>query len=546
MHLPLLGAALAFTNFLQAPAQPPVDKNKVTFEMTIVHTNDLHGHWEPTKIGDDTYGGYARLATLIKKYRAEDPDLLLVDAGDVFQGTLYFNVYQGMADLTFLTRMGYRAMAVGNHEFDLGPEVLANFARRAPFPLLSCNLDLDNEPALKGLIKPYTIVTIKGEKVGLIGATTPDLPMISSPGPNVKVEEPIHAIEEAVEDLEKQGVNKIVLLSHLGYTLDKEVVRKVREIDVVVGGHSHTLFTEDRNAPYGKREASYPTYFYRAESEDKDKPEPGGEGPGQVPEDCSIIVSSFEWGKVLGHIKARFNYRGWLAGWRDAAAIPVDGTVAEDPEIAALKDAFSRPIDGARKQVIGTAKDRLNGDRAVVRKSESTMGDLIADSMVEAGKLANVQFAIVNGGGVRNSIEPGQITVEAIYNVLPFGNGITFVELTGAEVLAAFEHGASGWEAGDGMFPHVSEGVKLTYDMKKPKGSRLVSASLNGQPFDAKKVYNVAVNSFIARGGDGYTVLARAKGRRIESGVLDSECLLRLVRARGTVSAPALGRVTVN
>jgi 5'-nucleotidase len=174
------------------------------------------------------------------------------------------------------------------------------------------------------------------------------------------------------------------------------------------------------------------------------------------------------------------------------------------------------------------------------------MGDLIADSMVEAGKLANVQFAIVNGGGVRSSIEPGQITVESIYNVLPFGNGITFLELTGAEVLAALEHGASGWEAGEGMFPHVSEGVKLTYDMKKPKGSRLVSASLNGQPFDAKKVYNVAVNSFIARGGDGYTVLARAKGRRIESGVLDAECLLRLVRARGTVSAPALGRVTVN
>ena len=142
--------------------------------VTILHTDDLHGHVDPTKIGENMYGGYTRQATLMKQYSQSDVNPLILSGGDTFQGTLFYNLYKGLADVLFMNLQGYQAMAVGNHEFDDGPPALAAFARKANFPLLSANLDVSQEPLLKDLIKPYAVLMVDGEKVGVIGAVTPD------------------------------------------------------------------------------------------------------------------------------------------------------------------------------------------------------------------------------------------------------------------------------------------------------------------------------------------------------------------------------------
>lgn len=495
------------------------------FTMTILHTNDLHARVEPTLINKSPYGGYARQATLIKRFMASDPNPILVNAGDVFQGTLYFNIYEGQADLAFMNRFGYTAMTLGNHEFDRGPKILSNFIKGARFPILSCNLDFTAEPALKGLVQPYTIVKVGGQNVGLIGAETPELPELSSPGPNVKMLDLTASLTKCVAELSKKGVNKIILLSHLGYELEQKVAASVSGIDVIVGGHSHTLlgtFT-DPNLP--KPAGPYPTVIKHSGA------------------DQTLIVSSWEWGKVFGRIKVSFNGKGYVSGWSDAGAIPVDSSVPEDPEAVQLVEALSRPVIAFRTSTVATAASPIDGDREGVRRRESPMGNMIADAMMAAGKSAGVELAIENGGSVRTGFGQGKITMENVLEVQPFGGTLVYIDLTGAELLQVFEHGASGWEDGKGMFPHVSRSVKLAFDIRKPIGQRLTSATFNGAPFDTAKTYRVAFNNFTAGGGDGYTMLASKP--KVDTGLLDYDVLAAYLRTLGNVSAQPEGRVIV-
>lgn len=516
------------------------------FTLTLIHTNDLHAHVEPVTLGQRTYGGYARQATLIRQLLKTEPNPLLLNAGDTFQGTLYFNVYQGLADLAYMNRIGYQAMAVGNHEFDLGPGVLANFARRALFPLLSCNIDVSGDERLRGLIKPYTVITVGGERIGVIGATTPEAPTISSPGPTVKFLDLEASIKKSVAELSAQGINKIVLLSHLGFAVDQDVAKRIPGIDVIVGGHSHTLLGQFTDPNLPKPEGMYPTLHLRANMKPEDEQNEGKIGGPirvQVPPDSCLILQGWEWGKVLGRIRVRFTDKGYVAGWSFAQPILVDDTIGDDQEIEGLIAAFKRPIEAARQQVIGRAGERINGDREIVRKSESAMGDVIADAYLEATKPLGAELAFVNGGSVRGSLESGAINLENLVSVQPFGNGLVVLEVPGSVLLAAFEHGASGWERGEGMFPHVSSGVRLEYDMTKPNGKRLVSASVGGAKIEPSRTYRLAVNSFVAGGKDGYTMFVGLK--RTDANILDLEALQSYVKTHSPIGSGVGGRVVL-
>lgn len=519
------------------------------FTLTVIHTNDLHAHVEPVAIGQRTYGGYARQATLIRQLMKTEPNPLLLNAGDTFQGTLYFNVYQGLADLAYMNRIGYQAMAVGNHEFDLGPSVLANFARRALFPMLSCNIDASADDNLRGLIKPYTVLNVGGERVGVIGATTPEAPMISSPGPTIKFLDLESSLKKAVSELSSQGINKIILLSHLGYLADQEVAKRVPGIDVIVGGHSHTLLGEftDKNLP--KSEGNYPTLHLRANMKPEDPNNEGRIGGAivtQTPPDSCLILQGWEWGKVLGRIRVRFNAQGYVSGWSFAQPIVVDDNVGDDREIEGLVAAFRRPIDAARKQVVGSAAEKIDGDRETVRKRESAMGDVIADAMLAATRRMGADLALMNAGGIRAGLEPGPVSMEQLISVQPFGNTLVLLDLTGQELLAAFEHAGSGWERGEGMFPCVSADVRLRYDMKQAPGRRLKAAFVDGREIDPKKTYRVATNNFIANGKDGYTILASAKGKRLDTGIVDIDALMEYLKSHSPLVPASIPRVRID
>lgn len=492
--------------------------------VTVLHTDDLHGHLDPVKVGENMYGGYARQTTLLRKFSTEDPNPLVLSGGDTFQGTLYYNVYKGLADVLFMNWQGYHAMAVGNHEFDDGPAALAAFAQKAKFPVLATNIDVSAEPLLRDLIKPYAVLEVGGQKVGVIGAVTPDLPLISSPGPNVKMLELMRSLQNSADALKAQGIDKVFLVSHLGYALEQEVAKTVSGIDVIVGGHSHTLLGTFDNKDFPKSEGPYPTIVQN----------PDG--------NRSLLVAAWEWGKVLGRLKVTFDDAGAVQSW-EGNPVPVTADIAEDDTSRRMVATLSVPIASLRQQVVANAATPLNGAREVVRRRESTMANVLADAALAAAQNAGAELALVNGGGVRASIDAGPVTFEEAITVQPFGNTLTVVDLTGAQIKAALEHGVATWSENKGQFLHVSKGMSYTFDLSRPAGSRVSAVTLNGQPLDDAKTYKVAMNNFMAGGGDGFTMFAAAP--KLQTGVLDVDILVNYLRANPTLSAQNEGRIVI-
>lgn len=503
------------------------------FTLTLVHTNDTHAHLEPVELtlsGQKVkVGGVAQRIAFFDRLRAGRKNLLFLDAGDVFQGTLYFNQYRGLADRYFMHRALYRVMALGNHEFDLGPGPLAEFLKGARFKVVAANVGVEREPKLKGLFAPYAIVVVGGEKVGVIGLTTPDTREIANPGPTVDFLDPYESAQKAVYELLQKGVNKIIVLSHLGYAEDLKLARRLVGAQVIVGGHSHTLlgsFPHKELAPAGP----YPTLVKNPEGKDV------------------LVVQAWEWGKVVGLLEVTFNEKGELLAYKGE---PVLMTPEVSPEDFFAKEAllaYAQPVMALMGQVIAEAKVDLVGERAIVRKRESNLGNLIADGMVWKTKNAGVQIALQNGGGIRASISKGPITVGKVYEVLPFGNTLVVMDLTGKEIKAALENGVSQWEQAAGRFLQVS-GLRYAFDLARPAGDRVVRVEVKTekgyQPLDLEATYRVVVNNFIANGGDGFTVLKEAQGYRVDTGFSDAESFMDYLKELKAVEAGLEGRIEI-
>lgn len=478
------------------------------FELTVLHTNDLHAHLEPVKIRGKEYGGYARQATLIDRYRKSDKNVVLLNGGDTFQGTLYFNVFEGLADAVFMNAVGYDAMAVGNHEFDRGPAAFGEFCKWAKFPVLAANLELKDEPSLKSHVNPYTVLTVGGESIGVIGAVTPDLPDISAIGPNVKMKDLFQSVEGAVKELESSGITKIILVSHCGYGLEKSLAERIKGIDAIVGGHSHSMlaapglsFPEGFPRPMG----NYPTVVQR----------PDGT--------TCLVLQAWEWGKVLGRIKIEFDAEGRVKSWRDAQPIVVDESVPEDPEIAALIAAFRKPIAAAMSEKISATTKGLPRD--------GTMQEVIADAMLMATKSSGSVAAFINVGGVRAAIEAGDITLGKANEVQPFRNTLMLMDLTGQQLKDALETPYSGQEPSGGVL-WPSAGTSYSVDMSRPAGARVFDIVVGGAPLELSKTYRLTFNNFTAGGGDAHTVLKNSTGYRYDTGLLDIDAFVEYLKSR--------------
>jgi 5'-nucleotidase len=503
------------------------------FTLTLVHTNDTHAHLEPMELtlsGKKVrVGGVAQRVAFFDRLRAQRRNVLILDAGDVFQGTLYFNQYRGLADRYFMHRMLYRVMTLGNHEFNLGPGHLAEFLKGAKFKVVSANVDISREPRLQGLLAPYAVLQVGGEKVGLVGLTTPDTREISNPGPTVAFLDPYESAQKAIYELLAKGVNKIVVLSHLGYGEDLKLARRLVGAQVIVGGHSHTLlgsFPHPELRPAGP----YPTVVKNPEGKDV------------------LVVQAWEWGKVVGLLEVTFAPTGELLAYKGEALLMTPEVSPEDFFAKEALLAYAQPVMALMGQVIAEAKVDLVGERAIVRKRESNLGNLIADGMVWKTKGAGVQIALQNGGGIRASIPKGPITVGKVYEVLPFGNTLVVMDLKGKEILAALENGVSQWEQGAGRFLQVS-GLRYAFDLARPAGSRVVRVEVKTEkgfaPLDLEATYRVVVNNFIANGGDGFTVLKEAQGYRVDTGFSDAESFMDYLKELKVVEAQVEGRIEV-
>lgn len=503
------------------------------FSMTIIHTNDTHAHIEPVPLtlsGKSTpVGGVARRVALYDRLRATETNPLFLHAGDVFQGTLFFSQYQGLADRYFMYREGVRAMAVGNHEFDLGPDALANFLNGIRFPVLTANTDISREPKLAKL-RPYTVVRVGGQNIGIVGLTTPDSSVTSTPGPTVSFTDPVAAAQKSVNELLAKGVNKIIILSHIGYLYDLELAKKIVGAQLIVGGHSHTLLGQFPHKEL-QPEGPYPTVVKNPEGKDV------------------VVVQAWEWGKVVGVLRVTFDDKGLLTSYSGQPILMTPDIKENQFALDAVK-VYGMPIAALNTQVVAQTKVDLIGDRTVVRKRESNLSNLIADAQKWKTRTANVQLSLQNGGGVRAPIPTGPITLAKVYEVLPFGNTLVIMDLKGSEVVGALENGVSQWEAGAGRFISGVSGLRYTFDLSKPVGQRVTVVEIEKPdgtyaPIDPNATYRTVVNNFMAAGGDGYDVLKNAKGNRYDTGFADAESFLGYLQSIGNIDSIKGGRVTV-
>lgn len=507
------------------------------FPLTILHTNDTHANLDTVSSPDNI----ARRVTAIKEAKANAVNPLLVDAGDVFSGTLYFNQYLGLADLEFMNLVQYDAMTFGNHEFDKGSEVLNDFIEHAKFPFVSSNVNFSADALLTQKFKdevtrdakdatiyPAIIMEVDGEQVGLIGLTTEDTANIASPG-DVTFENEVQKAKGTVAMLKNEGINKIVVLSHLGYDVDVNLAKEVEGIDIIVGGHSHTKLDQ--------------AVVDRSDSEPK------------------LIVQTGEKGQFLGQLEVVFDDEGVLQEW-NSSLISVDEkdsneqyVIQPDPEALQILNTKYKPgVEELKQTEVGTTEVKLNGVRADVRTKETNLGNLIADGMLDAAQAAgtNAVIALQNGGGIRESIEAGKITMGDVMTVLPFNNDLVTITLTGAEIKEAMENGVSKTPAADGRFPHIA-GMKFYYESTKPVGSRVLRIEVKGkngyEPIDMNKSYEVATNAFTAKGGDFYASLEKAylEGRVNLLYKPDYEVFSNYVKKVGTITAKTSaveGRIT--
>ena len=236
------------------------------YTLTILHINDFHARFEPINGSDSTcgekdaaenkcFGGIARLVTAVTDARSRTANSLLIDAGDQFQGSLFYNHYKGKVSAEFMNALGFEAMAVGNHEFDDGPPELAHFLEQIRFPMVMANADLSREPLLKGRIAKSVVVEKAGEKIGIIGLTPLDNPELASPGPNIIFTPPADAVQAEVDTLTAAGVNKIIVLSHSGYEVDKQIAAETEGlVDTLKSQRDGIFWVQEMMPPEKVRE----------------------------------------------------------------------------------------------------------------------------------------------------------------------------------------------------------------------------------------------------------------------------------------------------
>jgi 5'-nucleotidase len=496
-----------------------------SFTLTILHTNDTHAYHEPQSNGN---GGAARQAAVQKQVLAEGGNVILLDAGDRYTGTLYHTVYLGEDQVQMMNALGYDAMTLGNHEFDNGDDVLLTLLNGVEFPVVSANIDLSANPDVDALVDPYTILEVGGQQIGVIGLTTATTVFSSSPNDAyVFSDDYAGAANAAAQELTEAGVNKIILLTHLGIQDELPLLSQLSNIDIVLGGHSHTLFS---NAYAGAADR----YPVRAEDADGNP---------------IYYAQAGQYNIYLGRLDVTFDAEGLITAI-GGDVILLSRYITPDAEIEGLLASLQGPVDELREQPIGaTASQFLDGDRTVCRIEECALGNLIADALrAETG----AQIGLMNGGGVRADIEEGEITLGEVLTVHPFGNTVSTFSASGAVIRAALENSVSAIRlneagqiaraGGSGRFLQVS-GLRFSYDPKAEPGSRVVSVEVQQAdgtfaPLDDAAIYTVATNNFTRTGGDGYTMFANEVQDAYDFGRVDYEVTADYLASLGTVSSP--------
>lgn len=487
----------------------------------ILHTNDTHAR----VIGDNTPGqdgkpvtsgiiGYARYKAIITAMKEAHENMVLVlDAGDTFHGTNFASLSKGQSVVRLLNDLGLDAMTPGNHDFNYGFDELEILMKEADFPILASNVV--KEGTDEKVFDGSKMLEVGGLKIGVLAVATPETKVKSSPVNTEGLEfvEEAAAAQAEVTALQEEGAQAIVLLSHLGLDDESEITTKtvldaVEGIDVAIDGHSHHTLEEG--------EVYNDTLIAMT---------------GNHLENVGLITLTFTDGE-LTETKAE------LINFLEAAQYGQDSELLES--IAAIEEENKRFTDVE----VAESATVLDGEREDVRTKETNLGNLITDAMLWA---TNADAVITNGGGIRASIDEGMITMGELLDVLPFGNMITVIEVTGADILAALEYGIDAYPAAAGKFPHVAN-ITYTIYMKDDETAGIEEGvTIGGEPLDPEATYKLATNDFMAIGGDGYTMFEGKTQLLLEGLMVDvlRDYILHLTEDGTALNVETDGRIAV-
>ncbi|HRZ87366.1 MAG TPA: 5'-nucleotidase C-terminal domain-containing protein, partial [bacterium] len=476
-------------------------------------------------------GGLDRLASVVQRIKDENPgSVLLLSAGDDLSGK-YYRFLNGKAIYTAMDMIGYDVATLGNHEFDHGIKALTEAIGYATFPIVSSNMDFTGTSLFK-LVRKYWIKEINGVRVGVIGLMTPYVRQLSRVEDPIRLRANIFACADEyagwLRDVER--VDIVIALTHIGIDLDRALVERVRGIDVICGGHSHTLLQSGAEIV-----------------------QPHSDGT------QTVVVATGSRGGFLGRLDLQISGKRIVSHrWE---TIIIDETVPPDPQVAAQLDAFRKQIPA--KALIGELACDVVATREAVRSGEANVGNLIADAMRER---FNADIALINSGGIRaETVYPkGPVYTETILEWFPFENDVVLLQLTGREIRDVLELGVCEYEKRHGRFLQVS-GMKYSFDPSAQRaeldidgygvavgfaqrGARVKEISLKGsdgtwRPLEDDRTYTVAVGSYMAGGGDSYFML---KGKQGLQTFLTVQIVLEdYIKEMKTVDPRCEGRITV-
>ncbi|MFQ1648852.1 bifunctional metallophosphatase/5'-nucleotidase [Aeromonas veronii] len=609
MKKTLLAVTISLSLFgLTACDSENTSKEHIPLELTVAHINDTHAHLDPTEnalaiqpTGQQLFkfnaqlGGYPRLKfkldELREQARKDGRHFLTLFGGDAFQGTLYFTKFEGEEESRLLSEMGIDAATLGNHEFDLGNTPLNNYATKVNYPIVAANLVKSSSNVLKDNtnIYEYIIKEINGESVGIFGLVLDNMHDISSPDKDTQFQPMIASAQRTVDTLKKKGVNKVIMVTHIGLQNDQAVAKAVNGIDLIVGGHSQT-FLGDINeiksigySQHNQNESDDNRYAQLVTNPD------GGK---------TCIVQAGEWAKGYGLVNVSLTKEGTITKCEgrntlmsadnftkevNKKKVPV--TDAEQtnvvdffaklpiieivPENQAMRDVinteYKPAVEALEKQVIADVPTELKWARIPTSEGSdgaSQITPLVAEGLYwKLNQLADngqqkmrVDFTLQNAGGVRTNVNAGSLTVGYVMGtLLPFGNKIAVFNIKGKDVRDAIESAVDYADSSSGAFPYVGH-LSYTYDGKLAKGSRLTKLEVmdaNGQwaPLDDAKIYRIGANTYIAAGKDGYSGLLKRselplEGDYIDSGVGENEMFMDYAKDKGTLTALPYPTVT--
>jgi 5'-nucleotidase/UDP-sugar diphosphatase len=522
-------------------------------QTTVVHMNDIHSHLDEEKMdlyfdGEETRvlaGGYPRVAKKIKAFAADSDNPLLLNAGDALEGTLYYTLFGGDADASMMNAVAWDAFVLGNHEFDDGDRHLADFLDQLDVPVVAANVLPDTNDVLYGKWTPYRILMIGGEPVGVIGIVVKKATEESSrPSSKVAFSDEIETAQKYVDLLRSKGINKIILLSHYGYANDVDLAARVEGVDLIIGGHSHTLMGDfsdlglEAVAPYPVRTTSK-----------------NGEPV--------CIAQAWAYAKIVGRLDVSFSKEGIVTSCSGTPVLVIGDSferknaegrytevnkterakilkviansanieiVDKAERVEAALDRYKSQVDRKKLNVIGGAATDLRHIRVPEhdylgnRGSDLPLGSEIAPVVARAfyDRLPLSDACILNAGDVRTNLEAGKITIDTAYTLLPFSDTLYTLKMKGSEIAQVLEDALFYYHDGGGStgsFPYAF-GLRYDVDMTRPPNRRIRNLQIrrreNGTWSDISDdtFYTVATLDYLASGKDGYTTFKTAQDKR--------------------------------